>query len=238
MHLRVSIVLLFVLLTGGFCLVCYDCWDQHEGPCEEQITCDAVHEKCTSRRQVEYYAQATGGNHLLSSAATPTCAMNKLAQIRKRSIACSCSFHHKMHLQVSISSASLLFILLTGEFSLDCYNCKDQRGGPCEERIIFLSSTSPKPNEKKCFTCDDEGCSKIMSCWGDENQCFTTKANETLKAVKGCASKSACDRVLGHVLESYGNITCCWGNLCNGAESVTQSFLFLCCSLLSFILLQ
>ncbi len=51
-----------------------------------------------------------------------------------------------------------------------------------QSNILFthlagFSSTSRNANGKKCFTCDDEGCSKVMSCWGDENHCFTTKTN-------------------------------------------------------------
>ncbi|RXN34212.1 urokinase plasminogen activator surface receptor-like protein [Labeo rohita] len=76
----------------------------------------------------------------------------------------------------------------------------------------------------------------------DTNNCNNRVAPETLShqsvAKKGCASKSACERELERIAGPYGNVTCCEGNLCNGAQSVTQSFLFLCCSVLSFILLH
>uniref|UniRef100_A0A671PBY4 UPAR/Ly6 domain-containing protein n=1 Tax=Sinocyclocheilus anshuiensis TaxID=1608454 RepID=A0A671PBY4_9TELE len=58
--------------------------------------------------------------------------------------------------------------------------------------------------------------------------------NSLKKVVKGCVSKDICDSMVS----SVEDISCCEGNLCNGAQSVTQSFLFLCCSLLSFILLH
>uniref|UniRef100_A0A8C1KXE2 UPAR/Ly6 domain-containing protein n=1 Tax=Cyprinus carpio TaxID=7962 RepID=A0A8C1KXE2_CYPCA len=54
--------------------------------------------------------------------------------------------------------------------------------------------------------------------------------------VKGCVSKSICDA--GSSVQDVQGVSCCEGNLCNGAQSISQSFLFLCCSLLSFILLH
>ncbi|KAK2872305.1 hypothetical protein Q8A67_022202 [Cirrhinus molitorella] len=106
--------------------------------------------------------------------------------------------------------------------------------------VMDLSSLK---NGKSCYTCDWEDCSKTLSCWGNEDYCFTTyetsssdHSNPPL-TYKGCVSKSACDRP-GLLVGSNGNATCCLGNLCNGAQSVTQSFLFLCCSLLPFILLH
>ncbi|XDV31187.1 hypothetical protein PO909_033937, partial [Leuciscus waleckii] len=89
----------------------------------------------------------------------------------------------------------------------------------------------PVPNGKKCYTCDGNGCSKTLSCTGNEDRCFTITDNieGPLRVGKGCLSKNLCDA------SSY---SCCDGNLCNGAQSVTQSFLFLCCSLLSYFLLH
>ncbi|KAK7143128.1 hypothetical protein R3I93_014332 [Phoxinus phoxinus] len=63
-----------------------------------------------------------------------------------------------------------------------------------------------------------------------------TSANQTV-VVKGCISKSVCDAATS-VSVDFGNATCCSGNLCNGAQSVTQSVLFLCCSLLSYFLMH
>ncbi len=53
---------------------------------------------------------------------------------------------------------------------------------------------------------------------------------------KGCASKSICDAP--YFIPTVENVSCCEGNLCNGVNSVTQSVLFLCGSLFSFILLH
>ncbi len=54
--------------------------------------------------------------------------------------------------------------------------------------------------------------------------------------VKGCVSKSICDAATS--AGGFQGVSCCEGNLCNGAESVTQSVLFLCGALFSFILLH
>ncbi|XP_059398506.1 urokinase plasminogen activator surface receptor-like [Carassius carassius] len=95
------------------------------------------------------------------------------------------------------------------------------------------------PNGKKCYYCDGNTCSNTVSCSGTEDRCFNTTGNFQSQpiAVKGCVSKSICDIV--SVFDTFvGGVSCCSGNLCNSAQSVTQSFLFLCCSLLSFILLH
>ncbi|XP_048035718.1 urokinase plasminogen activator surface receptor-like isoform X2 [Megalobrama amblycephala] len=98
------------------------------------------------------------------------------------------------------------------------------------------------PNGKKCYYCDGQdgqNCTNTVSCSGTEDHCIhlieTFGGRSTVS--KGCVSKAMCDttapgphRVL--------NVTCCEGNLCNGDQSVSQSFLFLCCSLLSYFLLH
>ncbi|XP_042603532.1 urokinase plasminogen activator surface receptor-like [Cyprinus carpio] len=94
------------------------------------------------------------------------------------------------------------------------------------------------PNGKTCYSCDEKSCSNMLSCTGNEDRCL--KATGTFggqsMVVKGCVSKSICDA--GSSVQDVQGVSCCEGNLCNGAQSVTQSFLFLCCSLLSFILLH
>ncbi|KAL1253390.1 hypothetical protein QQF64_018083 [Cirrhinus molitorella] len=100
------------------------------------------------------------------------------------------------------------------------------------------------PNGNKCYYCDEKSCLNIMSCSGSEDRCITvtpknlkeTEVSSTSRGqrvVKGCYSQHVCNSLVS----GPENISCCSGNLCNGAKSVTQSFLFLCCSLLFFILL-
>ncbi|XP_052392977.1 urokinase plasminogen activator surface receptor isoform X15 [Carassius gibelio] len=94
------------------------------------------------------------------------------------------------------------------------------------------------PSGKTCYSCVGHSCLNIMNCSGSEDRCIkaTGSFGGPSADVKGCLSKSICD-ALTSVSDGQG-ISCCSGNLCNSANGVTQSFLFLCCSLLSFILLH
>uniref|UniRef100_A0A8C1PYD7 UPAR/Ly6 domain-containing protein n=1 Tax=Cyprinus carpio TaxID=7962 RepID=A0A8C1PYD7_CYPCA len=94
------------------------------------------------------------------------------------------------------------------------------------------------PNGMKCYYCDGQSCSNTVSCSGIEDRCLTATESSGGQSVvvKGCVSKSLCDTTTA--VRDVRSVSCCEGNLCNGAQSVTQSFLFLCCSLLSFILLH
>ncbi|XP_073680153.1 phospholipase A2 inhibitor CNF-like [Garra rufa] len=92
------------------------------------------------------------------------------------------------------------------------------------------------PNGKKCYYCDEENCLNTVSCSGSEDHCFTLPVrNFSQEFLKGCVSKSYCEPLISIHGEGF---SCCSGNLCNVAENITQSFLFLCCSLISFILLH
>ncbi|XP_073681122.1 uncharacterized protein [Garra rufa] len=103
------------------------------------------------------------------------------------------------------------------------------------------SNTSSTPNGKRCHYCVWQNCSKIMNCTGEEDHCFDAKGTfgRMLFNLKGCVTKADCDAATSS--PHIKSISCCEGDLCNSpnsANSVTQSFLFLCCSLLSFILLH
>ncbi|XP_051733836.1 phospholipase A2 inhibitor and Ly6/PLAUR domain-containing protein-like isoform X5 [Ctenopharyngodon idella] len=93
-------------------------------------------------------------------------------------------------------------------------------------------------NGKKCYTIDLQNRTTILSCSGTEDRCI--KATATLEdqslVIKGCASKSICEAT--SPVPNVKSVSCCEGNLCNSAQSVSQSFLFLCCSLLSYFLLH
>ncbi|XP_052393907.1 prostate stem cell antigen-like [Carassius gibelio] len=134
---------------------------------------------------------------------------------------------------------------------MDLCNAQDAPDPSVDSSSTNFDIPSDVPNGKKCYSCDEKSCSKIRDCSGSEDHCFTATASFGSQSVaaKGCISKKACDA--SAMLPSGQGIKCCEGNLCNGvsvnqiniqspdgAQSVSQSFLFLCCSLLSFILLH
>ncbi|XP_067280291.1 ly6/PLAUR domain-containing protein 2-like [Pseudorasbora parva] len=110
----------------------------------------------------------------------------------------------------------------------------------CCNTNLCNAQDAPDPGltGKKCYYCDGQSCSKTMGCSGIEDRCI--KATGTIEnqsvVLKGCVSKSICNDTT--LIKNVESISCCEGNLCNGAQSVTQSFLFLCCSLLSYFLLH
>ncbi|XP_042634549.1 prostate stem cell antigen-like [Cyprinus carpio] len=120
----------------------------------------------------------------------------------------------------------------------DLCNARDAPDPSVESSSTNFGIPNDVPNGKKCFYCDLQSCSNIRDCSGSEDHCFTATTNFGSQsfAAKGCISKQACDA--SALLPSSQGITCCGGNLCNSVQSITQSFLFLCCSLLSFILLH
>ncbi|XP_026118321.1 uncharacterized protein LOC113097297 [Carassius auratus] len=206
MYLRVSIFL-FILLTGGFGLVCYDCQGPKGITCEKNTTCDDEQSMCITKRIIEYSSSEYG---------------DKVEETIERS--CATTYDCE------------IWYITTG----NSFQCCDT--DLCNEQDDIDFSYSYYDNvayydhdEKKCFTCDEEDCSDIQSCVEDEDYCFTAKGNQP-NTVKGCASKYICDCPLKWLGPGY--ITCCEGNLFNGTQSVTQSFMFLCYSLLSFILLH
>ncbi|XP_056303087.1 prostate stem cell antigen-like [Danio aesculapii] len=94
------------------------------------------------------------------------------------------------------------------------------------------------PNGNTCYSCDESNnCSNVLNCSGSEDLCITATGMflpQTM-TLKGCVSKSICDSVTS--ISGAQNISCCSGNLCNRAKSVTQSFLLLCFPLIAFILM-
>ncbi|ROJ30639.1 Urokinase plasminogen activator surface receptor [Anabarilius grahami] len=215
MDLQISAFLLFILFTGGQSLRCYECTSLN-GSCADQTvtTCPEL-STCFSSTAVT----ATGDNEAKFKGCAPS------------------------HVCPSISSTDITFFCC----NKDLCNAKDAElsGGSSSNVIMFpnfsnflnISNVLIVPNGKKCYYCDGQNCSKIMSCSGSEDHCV--KGTETYGGrsvvVKGCASKSICDFASLFGVES---VSCCEGNLCNSAQSVSQSFLFLCCSLLSYFLLH
>ncbi|KAA0719751.1 hypothetical protein E1301_Tti023281 [Triplophysa tibetana] len=48
MDLRITIALLFILITGGHSLTCYECSNVVSGVCNTTKTCDAGNSKCST----------------------------------------------------------------------------------------------------------------------------------------------------------------------------------------------
>ncbi|XP_066527006.1 urokinase plasminogen activator surface receptor-like [Hoplias malabaricus] len=96
------------------------------------------------------------------------------------------------------------------------------------------------PNGKRCYYCTDKDCSGIVDCLGDEDQCISLKVSAAGVQVtsKGCATRSICNAPTGSMQTAgiSGDVSCCSGNLCNGAEGVKISLLFVLVPLLSSFL--
>ncbi|XP_017537028.1 phospholipase A2 inhibitor CNF-like [Pygocentrus nattereri] len=88
----------------------------------------------------------------------------------------------------------------------------------CNDKALPALPKQP-PNGKKC--CTNDNCSETVSCEGDEDHCIKGTAVPFVfrASLKGCASKSICER-LKSILEHFNmmaDIKCCKGNLCNQA---------------------
>uniref|UniRef100_A0A8C2D3E9 UPAR/Ly6 domain-containing protein n=1 Tax=Cyprinus carpio TaxID=7962 RepID=A0A8C2D3E9_CYPCA len=111
----------------------------------------------------------------------------------------------------------------------------------CCDADLCNSQDAPDPSSlvpsgKKCYSCDGQSFSNILSCSGSEEHCISATGANNLMVLKDCVSKSMCNTKTS--VRDVQSVSCCEGNLCNGVQSVSQSFLFLCCSLISFILLH
>ncbi|XP_039513334.1 urokinase plasminogen activator surface receptor-like [Pimephales promelas] len=93
-------------------------------------------------------------------------------------------------------------------------------------------------NGNSCYYCDGQNCLNTVKCSGNEDRCIkaTGKFGDQTLVVKGCVSKLICDAT--SFIPSVEGISCCEGNLCNGSQSVTQSVLIFCGSLLSYFLMH
>nr|XP_055035398.1 urokinase plasminogen activator surface receptor-like [Misgurnus anguillicaudatus] len=112
----------------------------------------------------------------------------------------------------------------------------------CCDTDLCNSEESPdssfnSPNGKQCYYCDGQSCFNRLNCLGDEDYCFKATVTAESQTFKGCISKSICDAAL-QVNADYLSSSCCQGNLCNSAKSVTQNLLFLLWPLFFYILIH
>ncbi|XP_065099900.1 phospholipase A2 inhibitor gamma subunit B-like [Paramisgurnus dabryanus] len=100
-------------------------------------------------------------------------------------------------------------------------------------------SSANSPNGKQCYSCDGLSCTNKLKCIGNEDYCIkaTVPAESGPQTLKGCASKSVCDSTSSQANAGFTG-SCCQGNLCNGAKSVTQNLIFLLWPLFFYILLH
>ncbi|XP_065099907.1 uncharacterized protein [Paramisgurnus dabryanus] len=94
-------------------------------------------------------------------------------------------------------------------------------------------------NGKKCYFCDGKSCWNTLNCLGNEDYCIkaTTNITSLPTTVKGCTTKSICDDV-SQAPSGFMGLSCCQGDLCNGAKSITQNLLFLSWPLFFYILIH
>ncbi|KAL6483691.1 hypothetical protein MHYP_G00085630 [Metynnis hypsauchen] len=96
------------------------------------------------------------------------------------------------------------------------------------------------PNGRKCYACTDDDCSRTVNCEGDEDQCISTRVNSGGAQVKmkGCASRSFCttDKWSLQTAGVTEDVSCCEGDLCNGAEGLKLSLIIMLVPLISSML--
>ncbi|KAG9269195.1 urokinase plasminogen activator surface receptor-like isoform X1 [Astyanax mexicanus] len=108
----------------------------------------------------------------------------------------------------------------------------------CSTDFCNSQSVPGSPNGRKCYTCDNNDCTGIVDCEGDEDHCINIKSEKERNC---CVSRSMCTGQASMPTAGVsGSLSCCQGNLCNGAESMisVQSSLHspLKCSLVFFLL--
>ncbi|KAI7795820.1 putative urokinase plasminogen activator surface receptor-like [Triplophysa rosa] len=123
---------------------------------------------------------------------------------------------------LSCGNGSINFGIARATVSMQC--CTTDL---CNTQDVPASNTTDV-NGKQCYYCDANSCSNKLKCLGTEDYCIKAKANiDPLPGtVKGCVSKSICD-ITSLVPDGYVDISCCQGDLCNSAKSITLNLLLL-----------
>ncbi|KAK2824886.1 hypothetical protein Q7C36_018813 [Tachysurus vachellii] len=96
------------------------------------------------------------------------------------------------------------------------------------------------PNGRVCYTCDTNDCSAKVYCEGNEDRCISASVKQggNTVSMKGCVSQGFCVGSGSSGVPGIGltSVHCCEGNLCNGAEVFTLSFVLMIVPLISSIL--
>ncbi|KAL6483692.1 hypothetical protein MHYP_G00085640 [Metynnis hypsauchen] len=108
----------------------------------------------------------------------------------------------------------------------------------CNSQTVEALSQGSE-NGHKCYTCVGDNCTGTVSCEGDEDRCVSTTvtAGDAQKMMKGCASRSFCTAGVSTLQTAgvTGSVSCCEGDLCNGAEGVKLSLLIMLVPLVSIL---
>ncbi|XP_073681121.1 urokinase plasminogen activator surface receptor-like isoform X1 [Garra rufa] len=226
MDLQISVFVLFLFFTAGHSRYCYDCTNTTDSCAKPLVTTCPDQHSCYSLTSVGQYGNIPA-TLKYKGCISPFGCVNGSTNFNSNNVSyfcCSTDFCNKKDAPDPIGNSGLnvpSVIQITTVFN--------------------DSNTSSTPNGKRCHYCVWQNCSKIMNCTGEEDHCFDAKGTfgRMLFNLKGCVTKADCDAATSS--PHIKSISCCEGDLCNSpnsANSVTQSFLFLCCSLLSFILLH
>ncbi|XP_037533158.1 urokinase plasminogen activator surface receptor-like [Nematolebias whitei] len=100
--------------------------------------------------------------------------------------------------------------------------------------------TSFTENGRRCLSCEGLECGRTLNCAKNEDYCIksTMKKDGQKLTMKGCASKLMCqDKYIADAQVSTGaEISCCQGDYCNSARSISAELLLLFVPLVTLIL--
>ncbi|XDV38251.1 hypothetical protein PO909_007698 [Leuciscus waleckii] len=117
-------------------------------------------------------------------------------------------------------SAVLLFVFLTGGYSLKCYSCNPDSEGVCDAKEKTCSAGESKCGHGTGEICAN-GCTKM-----------------TVK-VKGCSSQCEPGTQMNLNGVTVSSVQCCDTDLCNAADGMYKgSFLLLFSPLLFYFMFQ
>uniref|UniRef100_A0A4W4GL56 UPAR/Ly6 domain-containing protein n=1 Tax=Electrophorus electricus TaxID=8005 RepID=A0A4W4GL56_ELEEL len=112
--------------------------------------------------------------------------------------------------------------------SVNFGDTKTRISNQCCDTNLCNSITKNIPNGIMCYTCNGEDCSSTLYCVDNEDHCI--KSTGSMMMMRGCATGTFCKGDLAIQLVQSSTIvslSCCKGNLCNGASRYTLNPLLL-----------
>ncbi|KAM4601232.1 uncharacterized protein ACJ7VT_021024 [Polymixia lowei] len=108
----------------------------------------------------------------------------------------------------------------------------------CNSQTAAVTPASASANGKRCYGCVDNSCS-VLNCVGNEDHCIsaTVQVGDQKMKLGGCASGNICTGVSAAGAIGSG-MSCCEGDLCNGARTIGFSVLLLVAPVVSVSLFQ